>query len=84
LQKKDIFYCLFSWFELLIAKKHILGEKISVLHAKNTRALLDEICFSRLKGYRFEISAILHNLGWIDAPHSQNFGILISLEELGC
>jgi hypothetical protein len=29
--------------------------------------------FSRLKGYRFEISATLHLLGWIDAPHTQNF-----------
>jgi hypothetical protein len=28
---------------------------------------------SRLKGYRFEISATLRQLGWIDAPHTQNF-----------
>jgi hypothetical protein len=36
---------------------------------------------SRLKGYRFEISATLRQLNWIDAPHTQNFEILKSLEE---
>jgi hypothetical protein len=36
---------------------------------------------SRLKGYRFEISATLRKLGWIDAPHTQNFEILKSLEQ---
>jgi hypothetical protein len=36
---------------------------------------------SRLEGYRFEISAILRQLGWIDAPHTQNFEILKSLEQ---
>jgi hypothetical protein len=30
---------------------------------------------SRLNCYRFEISATLHHLGWIDAPHTQNFEI---------
>jgi hypothetical protein len=36
---------------------------------------------SRLKGYRFVISAIFRHLGWIDAPHTQNFEILKSLEQ---
>jgi hypothetical protein len=38
---------------------------------------------SRLEGYRFEISATLRQfqLGWIDAPHTQNFEILKSLEQ---
>jgi hypothetical protein len=36
---------------------------------------------SRLKGYSFEISAILRQLGWINAPHTQNFEILKSLEK---
>jgi hypothetical protein len=36
---------------------------------------------SRLKGYRFEISTIFRQLGWIDAPHTQNFEILKSLEQ---
>jgi hypothetical protein len=36
---------------------------------------------SRLKGYRFEISATLRQLGWIDAPHTQNYEILKSLEQ---
>jgi hypothetical protein len=36
---------------------------------------------SRLKGYRFEISATLRQLAWIDAPHTQNFEILKSLEQ---
>jgi hypothetical protein len=36
---------------------------------------------SRLKGYRFEIAATLRHLGWIDAPHTQNFEILKSLEQ---
>jgi hypothetical protein len=36
---------------------------------------------SRLKGYRFEISAALRQFGWIDAPHTQNFEILKSLEQ---
>jgi hypothetical protein len=30
---------------------------------------------SRLKGYRFEISATFRQLVWIDAPHTQNFEI---------
>jgi hypothetical protein len=37
--------------------------------------------FSRLKGYKFEIWANLRQLGWIDAPHTQNFEILKSLEQ---
>jgi hypothetical protein len=36
---------------------------------------------SRLKGYRFEILATLRQLGWIEAPHTQNFEILKSLEQ---
>jgi hypothetical protein len=36
---------------------------------------------SRLKGYRFEILTILRQLGWIGAPHTQNFEILKSLEQ---
>jgi hypothetical protein len=32
-------------------------------------------------GYRFEISATLRQLGWIDAPHTQNFEILKTLEQ---
>jgi hypothetical protein len=35
---------------------------------------------SRLMGYRFEISANLHHLSWIDAPLTQNFEIWKSLE----
>jgi hypothetical protein len=35
---------------------------------------------SRITGYRFEISATLRQLGWIDAPNTQNFEILKSLE----
>jgi hypothetical protein len=36
---------------------------------------------SGLKGYRFEISATLRQLGWIDTPHTKNFEILESLEQ---
>jgi hypothetical protein len=36
---------------------------------------------TRLHGYRFEILATLRQLGWIDAPHTQNFEILKSLEQ---
>jgi hypothetical protein len=36
---------------------------------------------SRIKGYRFEISATLRQLGRIDAPHTQNLEILTSLEQ---
>jgi hypothetical protein len=36
---------------------------------------------SRFKGYRFEISATLGHLGWIDAPYTQNFEILKSLKQ---
>jgi hypothetical protein len=37
---------------------------------------------SRLfKSYRFEILANLQQLGWIHAPHTQNFEILKSLEQ---
>jgi uncharacterized Fe-S radical SAM superfamily protein PflX len=58
-------------------------------HYKNQQlrftASLHETCIdiylSRLKYYRFEISATLHHLGWIDAPHSQNFEILESLKK---
>jgi c-di-AMP phosphodiesterase-like protein len=35
----------------------------------------------RLKGYRFETSATLCQLGWIDALYTQNFEILKSLEQ---
>jgi hypothetical protein len=37
---------------------------------------LYRLYLSRLRGYRFEISAILRQLGWIDAPYTQNFEIL--------
>jgi hypothetical protein len=33
------------------------------------------------RSYRFEISATLRQLGWIDAPHTQNIEILKSLEQ---
>jgi hypothetical protein len=36
---------------------------------------------SQIKGYIFDISATLRQLGWIDAPHTQNFEILKSLEQ---
>jgi hypothetical protein len=36
---------------------------------------------SRLKGYRFEILAILRQLGWFEAPHTQTFEILKSLAQ---
>jgi hypothetical protein len=36
---------------------------------------------SCLKGYRFEISATLRQLGWNDAPYPQNFENLKSLEQ---
>jgi hypothetical protein len=36
---------------------------------------------SRLKGFRFEISATLRQLGWIDESYTQIFGILKSLEQ---
>jgi hypothetical protein len=36
---------------------------------------------SRLKSYSFEVSATLRQLGWIDAPHTQSFEILKSLEQ---
>jgi hypothetical protein len=36
---------------------------------------------SRRKGYRFEISAILRQLGWIVAHLTQSFEILKSLEQ---
>jgi hypothetical protein len=35
---------------------------------------------SRFKG-RFEISGLLRQLGWIDAPNTQNFEILKYLEQ---
>jgi hypothetical protein len=34
-----------------------------------------------LRATVFEISATLRQLGWIDAPHTQNFEILKSLEQ---
>jgi hypothetical protein len=36
---------------------------------------------SRRKSYRFESSATLRHLGWIDATHTQNFENLKSLQE---
>jgi hypothetical protein len=71
------------WFHLpkkccFIAYFHVLGffgaKKKSVCHAL-------PLLPSGLKGYRFEISAPLRQLGWIDAPHTQNFEILKSLEQ---
>jgi hypothetical protein len=35
---------------------------------------------SRFKSYKFEIPATLRQLGWIDAPHTQKFEIMKSLE----
>jgi hypothetical protein len=36
--------------------------------------------YRRVKGYKFETSAILGHLGWIDAPHTQNFEIELRIE----
>jgi hypothetical protein len=36
---------------------------------------------SHPKGYRFEVSATLRQLGWIDVPHTQNIEILKFLEQ---
>ena len=36
---------------------------------------------SRLKCYRIQILATLSHLGWIDAPHTQNFEFFKSLEK---
>jgi hypothetical protein len=85
-----------NWFQLqifFIANVHVLGllipkkcvkskTKLSVCHA--TLPALPSLYrrfLSRLKSYRFEISATLRQLGWIDAPHTQNFEILESLEQ---
>jgi hypothetical protein len=69
-------------FGLFIPKKHNLGEKkISVSHAAVVAQNLYRRYLSRRKSYRFEFSATFHYMGWIDAPHTQNFEILKSLEK---
>jgi hypothetical protein len=60
-------------------------KKISVCHAALPSSVVGRNLYrrylSRLKGYTFEISATLRQLGWIDAPHTSNFEILKSLEQ---
>jgi hypothetical protein len=90
----QIFYCKFSRFRNFYTQKTSLErKKNSVCHAALPALLAlptlrpgvgRNLCrryLSRLKGYRFEISATLRQLGWIDAPHTQNFEILEYLEQ---
>jgi hypothetical protein len=67
----------------IIANFHILRLKKKIRLPRGVAGVavrsLVEICIDdisdRLKGYRFEISATLRQLGWIDTPHTQNFEI---------
>jgi hypothetical protein len=61
-----------------------VGKKIPSVTRRCLPGVGRNLCrryLSRLKGYRFEILATLRQLGWIDAPHTQNFEILKSFEQ---
>jgi hypothetical protein len=58
-------YGKFSRFRTFYALKTILERK--------TNFRLSRRYLSRLKVYRFEISATFRQLDWMDAPHTQNF-----------
>jgi hypothetical protein len=42
---------------------------------RRCRPVVNRNWYRRLKGCRFEILATPRQLGWIDAPHTQNFEI---------
>jgi hypothetical protein len=79
------------WFHLqkqIIAYFHVLGLFIPKKFPSVTRRCWPVVgrnlyrrYLSRLKSYRIEISTTLRQLGWIDAPPTQNFEILKSLEQ---
>jgi hypothetical protein len=80
----------FTCKKKIIANFHVLGLKNKFKAKKKLRlsrcrpGVGRNLCrryISRLKSYRFEILATLRQLGWIDAPHNQNFEILKSLEQ---
>jgi hypothetical protein len=78
--KRNIAY--FHVLGLLKAKKHVLSEKnFPSVKPKIPVRWSIFVSTSHLKGYRIEILATLHHLDWINAPHTQNFEILKSLEE---
>jgi hypothetical protein len=74
----NFFIANFHVLGLFIPKKPFLSEKI---FPSVTRRNLSQRYLSRLKGYRFKISAALRHLGWIDAPHTHNFEIFKFLEQ---
>jgi hypothetical protein len=64
----------------MYTKNYITNRKLCLQVQAFSRALPDFVgrnlyrrYFSHLKSYGFEISATFQNLGWIDAPHTQNF-----------
>jgi hypothetical protein len=63
-------------------KKPVESEKIPSVTRRCRPGVGRNLCrryLSHLKGYRFKISITLRKLGWIDAPHTQNYEILKSL-----
>jgi hypothetical protein len=64
-----VFFLFFHVLGLFIPKNQVIESE------KKIPSVTRRCRLSHLKGYRFEISATLRQLGWIDAPHAQNFEI---------
>jgi hypothetical protein len=82
----NFFLLIFTFLDFLYLKNEFGATKMSVeKRCRSCRPVVfRNLCrryLSRLEGYIFEISATLHQMSWIDAPHTQNFEILKSLEQ---
>jgi hypothetical protein len=66
----------FTFQDFICLNKQLKAKKVRPGVGRN----LYRSYLSCLKGYRLEISAFIHHFGWIDAPNTQNFENLKSLE----
>jgi hypothetical protein len=86
LAKKNVFYCKLTRFRTFYTLKISLERNFFFPSVTRRSCLvvgqnLYGRYLSRLKGYRFQISATLCHLNRIDAPYTHNFEILKSLEQ---
>jgi hypothetical protein len=65
------------WYTIVCTRRAVCTRRCRMVVGRN----LYRRYLSHLKGYIFEISATLRQLGWIDAPQTKNFEILKSLEQ---
>jgi hypothetical protein len=86
-----LIYCEFSRFKTFYTLKIEFGAKFFFRLSRGVAGIAGIVpvfgrnlyrrYLCRLKGYRFKISALIRQLCLIDAPHTQNFEILKSLEQ---